>query len=349
MAENLTLGLFLALPSLLGGLLVAFFRSRRARSFRTGWFGLLTGNALLLLLLFSLTLLAGEVFIRFFYDTTDSLAHTKVSQRWLQRHWQVNPAGVRDNIQYGVKIKPDHRRITFVGDSFTAGHGVPDVEDRFVNRLRRRHPEWEVHALAELGMDTGDEIKFLGECLGKGYEIDQVVLVYCLNDVSDLMPAWKEMQEKFLASLDRTGWLKNSSYFLNWFYYRFQTMQNPQMKNYFQVVRETSQGPVWEEQKGRLRAFQELVEFGGGHLSVVTFPFLHAVGPDYEFQAVHDALGRHWREMKVPHLDLLPVYRNLPARKITVNSFDAHPNEYAHALAADAIEKFLQEHLPASR
>ncbi len=349
MAENLTLGLFLGLPLLFGGLLVAFFRSHRVRRFRATWPGLVAGNAVLLLLLLSLSLLAGEVVVRFFYDTTDSLAHTKVSRRWLERHWQVNSSGMRDNIQYGVKLKPNTRRITFLGDSFTAGHGVPEVEDRFVNLLRQRHPQWEVHALAELGMDTGDALKFLGKVLGKGYELDQVVLVYCLNDVSDLVPAWQATQTQFLARLDRTGWWKNGSYFLNWLYYRLLTMQEPQMKNYFQVVRETAHGPVWEAQKERLRALHDLVTSRGGHLSVVTFPFLHAVGPDYEFQAVHDALATFWSERQVPQLDLLPVYRNLPGRKITVNAFDAHPNEYAHALAADAIDKFLQARLTSAR
>src|SRR5256885_382239 len=48
-----------------------------------------------------------------------------------------------------------------------------------------------------------------------------------------------------------------------------------------------------------------------------------------------------WREQKVPHLDLLPVFKDLPPSRITVNRFDPHPNEYANQLAARAIDEFL--------
>jgi len=66
-----------------------------------------------------------------------------------------------------------------------------------------------------------------------------------------------------------------------------------------------------------------------------------AVGPNYEYQPVHDALDGLWPELEVPHLDLLPIYKDLSPRKITVNSYDAHPNEFAGQLAAEAIDKFL--------
>ena len=48
---------------------------------------------------------------------------------------------------------------------------------------------------------------------------------------------------------------------------------------------------------------------------MVTFPFLHALGPNYEYQFVHEELDQFWRELKVPHLDLLEVYRELPPKK----------------------------------
>ena len=49
----------------------------------------------------------------------------------------------------------------------------------------------------------------------------------------------------------------------------------------------------------------------------------------------------------MPHLDLLPVYKGLPPKKLVVNRFDSHPNQYAYAMAAAAIDKFLQEQLAA--
>src|SRR5262249_8762257 len=156
-------------------------RHLRTRKSKARWPQLIEGNALILLLLLAIFVLGGEIYFRFLYDTTDSLEYTKVSLRWKDRYWHLNSNQIRDNVDYSFANTTGKRRITFVGDSFTAGHGVRDVEDRFANRLRRAHPEWEAHALAMPGADTGDEIKMLEEGLQRGYQLDEVVLVYCLN------------------------------------------------------------------------------------------------------------------------------------------------------------------------
>src|ERR1043166_10236465 len=97
---------------------------------------LAAGNALVFCFLCSLGFLGGEIYYRFIYDTTDSFNYTKVSRRWQARHYQKNAQTVRDNVNYQLRIPPVKRRITFIGDSFTAGHGVKNVEDRFANRNR---------------------------------------------------------------------------------------------------------------------------------------------------------------------------------------------------------------------
>jgi lysophospholipase L1-like esterase len=290
-----------------------------------------------------MSLLAGEVYYRFFTDTTDSILYTKVSQRWQERYWHENRDGIRDNIEYALAIAPGKRRITFLGDSFTAAHGVKNIEDRFVNIIRRQHPNWEVHMLAKLGWDTDDEIDYLGASITNGYQLDEVVLVYCLNDVSDLMPARFEGTMRILEDLTHAGWLRNNSFFVNILYYRLKARQEPFMRSYYGFVKEAYRGPLWDEQKERLKKLRDLVEAHGGRLAVVTFPFLHTLGPDYEYQFAHDELRQFWADTKVPHLDLLTVYKDRPPKTLTVNRFDAHPNEYAHALAAQAIDKFLSE------
>ena len=104
-------------------------------------------------------------------------------------------------------------------------------------------------------------------------------------------------------------------------------------------------GPVWGEQRQRVKDLRDLVQSHGGRLSIVTYPFFDALGPNYEYQFVHDQLGQCWRDLGVPHLELLTVYRGVPPQQLMVNRFDAHPNERAHALAAAALEPFLQQQL----
>ena len=48
-------------------------------------------------------------------------------------------------------------------------------------------------------------------------------------------------------------------------------------------------------------------------------------------------------------LDLQPIFSEHTGEKLEVSRFDAHPNERAHAIAAEAIEKDLFSDLVAPR
>ncbi|MGH7969582.1 MAG: hypothetical protein ACREIC_12730, partial [Limisphaerales bacterium] len=122
---------------------------------------------------------------------------------------------------------------------------------------------------------------------------------------------------------------------------RYRASRIPLLRNYFPYVREAYSGPLWERQKLRLKAFRDTVAAHGGHLAVVTFPFFDVLGPHYPFESVHQQLDDLWRSLEVPHLDLLGVYRGYTPKQLTVNRYDAHPNELANRLAAEAVNAFL--------
>lgn len=340
--DVLTLLFFVALPVSTALALRTLFRRSKARNKRGNWGQVILGNLLVLLFLVSSGLLLGEIWFRFFVDTTDSLAFAKISERWVERHWQRNAVGVRDSIEYAPKIQSGKRRVTFIGDSFAAGHGIKNVEDRFANQLRARHPDWEIHLLANVGLDTQSEINLVRKAAVRGYEFDEVVLVYCLNDVCDLLMAPGQPFEGRLPALDQMPpWFIRGSYFLDLFYNRYQARQNPYVRNYFSFVKDGYRGEFWEAQKKRLLELRDLVQAQGGTLKVVTFPFFHALGDRYEYRFVHEELDQFWQSNSVPHLDLLPVYAGYSSRQLTVNPYDAHPNELASRLAAEAIDRFL--------
>ena len=349
MDEDLVLGLFLLVLAASGGLLWLFACQVRGKGARAGWGRLLAGNLLVLLFLLGLASVTGEIYYRFFCDRTDSLGYTKINQRWFDRHWQLNSSEMRDDLNYSLNVKPGLRRISFLGDSFTAGHGVKDVEDRFANRIRRAHPEWEITLLAQPGYNTDDEIEQVQECVRQHYQLDVVVLVYCLNDVMDMFPEWTDSVLRLKARVAQSGWLRQNSFLVNTLYYRLFTPRDAGATRYYKLIDEGYHGAYWDRQQQRLKTLRDLVQSHGGRLLVVTFPFFENLGPRYPYQFMHDELNQCWRALGVPHLDLLPVYRNLPTGKLTVNPRDAHPNEYAHALAAEAIDKFLKAQLAAPK
>lgn len=345
MEEDFVLVMFVGAVALTAFALYLFFRRFQVHK-RTTYraLRLVSGNLVVLLFLGSLFVLAGEVHYRFFYDTTESFGLTKTTHDWLRRHFQFNNASFRDSVPYAIPLSPDRRRVTFVGDSFTAGHGVRDVEDRFVNRIRRNRSEWDVQMLARCGWDTGHEIAYVEESVQFGYELDVVVLIYCLNDVADIVPEWSATLDRIYQSSER-GFLVSHSYLFNTMYFRWKASHDKDVADYYRFVAENYEGPVWDEQRQRLTRLRDNVEARNGRLLVVTFPFVHALGEQYPYGRIHDRLGALWESLSVPHLDLLDELQSHDAQTLVVGSHDAHPNERAHALAARAIEAFLDQEL----
>lgn len=347
MNEDFTFYLFLIGPPLAGEavFLLWLFRYSQTHPQSAGWQRLLLFNLLSFLLLIGLAGAGGELYYRYVYDTTDSLAYTKVSRQWMERYCRYNAAGFRDNVEYSLERQPGVRRITFLGDSFTAGHGIKSVEDRFPNLIRAQHAGWEIHVMAKFGLDTGPEVRLLEKAVTNGYQLDYVVLVYCLNDLADMFPAWDAALVEIVSDKNRGGWLRRNSFFIDTIYHRYKAAHDPRLSQYFAFVRDGYRGELWQEQKRRLSALHDYINANGGKLLVVTFPFLQLEGTNYEYQFVHDQLDQFWRGMKVPHLDLQPAFSGQPGKTITVNSHDAHPNERANRIAAEEINRFLMEQI----
>lgn len=344
--EDLVLLLFFLIPALLFFILYRYWKQFRSSKQSAGKWLVIFANGLATVGLLGIILLGAEVYYRFFYDTTDSLNCTKVSERWFARYFHANSSGWRDTLDYKLNISGNKaHRVTFVGDSFTAGHGVTEVSNVFAMLVRQAHPEWEIHMLARPGFDTQNEMELLQNATTQGYQLDLVILVYCLNDITDLNPDGLEAIQKVNQDLDNSGWLRRNSFFLNTAIPKLKLIGNPYFKNYFSILKQTYSGPLWETQKARLSAIHDIVRTNGGSLAVITFPFLNKLGPSYEFESIHQQLETFWKEESVPTLDLLPLFRPLSPSLVTVNRLDAHPNEKAHRLAFDRIEKFITEQI----
>ena len=124
-----------------------FIRKHSARNRQQELRLLLVGNLALLLSLLAVSFTALETYYRFLYDSTDSFGLSKAMDRWMERHYQANDWGFRDNIDYSSRRSASSdQRITFLGDSFTAGHGIAaihlnDGHGRLLRYARRPPPD----------------------------------------------------------------------------------------------------------------------------------------------------------------------------------------------------------------
>ena len=106
---------------------------------------------------------------------------SKASQIWWEKYWKpVNSLGYRD--KEITENKTGKTNILVVGDSFSAGHGLENVEDRFSNMLEAKlgQDKTQVYNLSLSGADTRDEAKRLKEFPVKP---DIIVLQYFPNDI----------------------------------------------------------------------------------------------------------------------------------------------------------------------
>ncbi len=311
--------------------------------------GLLAGNLLVLLVLLALVSAAIEGWYRFALDGSDGLGVTRVAMRWYERHWRTNGFGVRDDVEYGdggglrLATPTGVRRLTFFGDSVTAGQGVPVVSDRFANRIRSElGSAWEVHVFAWNGIDTGGQIRILRDLLAKGYRLGVVVLVYFPNDILDLVPDWGAALQRASADWTREpSWIR-SSFALDFWWWRRRVALDATFGRYAELVRDAHAGEVWRAQEQRLIEMQALCDSRHSKLLVVTLPIFGASKPADALGDTYRLLDRFWKERGVPHLDLTRSFDGEAERWVS-SRYDEHPNESAHALIAARLIWFLRE------
>lgn len=297
------------------------------------------------LLLVVVTLI--EVVFALFVDHSDAFNMTNISKRWFARHvdGQLNSFGARDAAEFPRAMPDGKYRICFIGDSFTVGHGIPDMADRFSDliaaELEKAAPgRYVVANLGSPGLETSMIEARIHGLLDEGYDVDMVVYVMCLNDIEGYDPRTNEMIAR-LQQLEPRNILFTRTYFLNWLYFRFIQFHSPDVRDYFGHLLESYRSAAWEGLRHKLDELHARCQSHDTKFRMVLFPFMQNLGPEYGYREVHTKLVEYCREAGIPVLDLEPAFREHADENLTVNPFDAHPNERANRIAADAIHREL--------
>lgn len=343
---------WLAATALSFYVLVRWLRHWKHQPRRLRWVH--AGLALWMALL-PLTLL--ELYFAFVYDTTDSFNMTNVSQKWFRMHVAPeqkplvfgNGEGIlyRDDREFPLTPAADQHHICFVGDSFTFGQGIPDVADRFSNRIRTRlEGEQPGRFIVSNLSDAGTELHWIERVLENlfqdGWRIDTVVYVMCLNDIETFHERHRTYYQDFGARTNAPSFfLFRDTYFFNLMYFRLRRFAVPEVRGYYSFLEEYYQGEPWQRMQAKLDDVRELCRRNGADFRLVVFPFLHNLGPGYPFAEAHEAIAAYCRSADIPVLDLEPHLAPHVSEGLTVNRFDAHPNERANELAAEAIRRKL--------
>ncbi|MFP6765923.1 MAG: SGNH/GDSL hydrolase family protein [Planctomycetaceae bacterium] len=307
-------------------------------------------------------LTAAELGFALLYDTTDSFSMTNCSRRWFDVHVTPDLKTLEFSNGTGIEYRDTQqvprpglrntwgRHVCLLGDSFTFGHGVAVVQDRFSNRLQallnRSHTQPDgtascvVSNLSQPGTDLYWVESVLQNMFRDDYQIDDVVYVMCLNDIEAFHdPTMSESINQ--ARFEPPTVLLRETYFLNWAWFRFQQASQSSGRDYYGFVEGLYAGQPWHRFRTRLRSVQRLCVRNGCSFSVVVFPFLHSSRGD-RFDPVRRKITAACRQDGIVAIDLEEAFHGQRAEQLTVNAFDAHPNERAHQLVAEFLAPKLK-------
>jgi len=332
--------------AVLAGLFLGVLWYRRMR--RTKARSLVLANLGLSLCMLLAVITAAELAFACFADFSDTFNITNVSKRWLALHidHEKNNEGNRDRQPFTKYVAQGRKRIVFLGDSFTIGHGIKRMEDRFTDRIatwldEKAPGKYVVANLGEPGLEASMiEAIAANVMFRQQADVGIFIYIYNLNDIEGYMAEAGQNPLEGIYTADSQFFLFRDTYLLNWLYFRFLQFRG-RNNAYFDKLSASYHTIAWDGLRAKLSQLHRECKEGHADFRMVIFPFLHDLKGDDSFRDARARLVDFCKSEKIPVLDLDPVFRQHAGENLMVSRFDAHPNERAHAIAAEAMEKDL--------
>jgi len=304
-------------------------------------------NFLLLMGILTVSIIFGEILLRILIaEETSRFGFGPGNLKFNKKYIHLNEEGFRDN-DYPLVKEQNTFRIVGIGDSFTYGSGVKDMNHLYLKQLEtmlnEETDEYDVMNFGKPGINTKDEIEILKQHALK-YEPDMIVVGYVLNDFTDVEKKIKcKTQQHTLPFFG--FWLRNFSYL----YYFLETRINKIIER---INIECAYGEyldhIFQSEKNKeynFKQFEELSQLSkenDAELIVIIFPMIHDI-QNYNFNEAHNFVKEAGAKYGFKVIDLLPEYQKYEEDKLIVSVYDNHPNELGHEIAARAIYSEIKD------
>lgn len=240
--------------------------------------------------------------------------------------YQVNGLGCRGP-DYAIPRPPAHHRILVLGDSFTLGVGVHQ-RDTFAAQLQDRLNKGpfatgiqnhEVINCGVSGYATREE-RLHYELISAQYDPQVVLVTMVFND--DI--SWLEEVQRGYDGSPRLyeTWFRTAKLFADAF------PANKRPYDYSQSLDE-------------LMTLSESVRARNSRLMVAIFRFDEH---DDQSARLATSVASRLKGTDIPFVDLGEALSKYPNEELFVHDVDHHPNEVAHRVAADTLDRFLRSH-----
>lgn len=278
-----------------------------------------------------------EGFLRVRPPEPDGFGQTRAAKRWHARHWKpINSGGFRD-VEHPDSVLRSTRRLVVLGDSFAAGAGVEDVEERFAGVLADDLGEgWSVVVLARRGWSTREQADALARFSPAPHE---VVLAYYLNDIEGAAARHGRTFEVDLSVHPSSlAPLVERSALANLLYWRLRRSRIWRTgRGYADFVYEAfADEAIWRSHRRELERLLAEVRRRGALPVVVLFPHLFDLEGSREPIA---RLERFFRRTGVPVVDIGSLIRegDWSRGELFAGPLDPHPSPALHRAVAEAL------------
>jgi len=244
-------------------------------------------------------------------------------------------------------------RILFLGDSFTAGSGLSDLRERFVERVRGAlNDRFEGAG----GIDTFDAA--VGGSMPESWPDDYaavaplyrpqiVVTVFFLRDGTSLSTSYafnRRRFEQIEGALDPWSLRERSALARlvidRWTARRFSDYLERAIHDAY--LGTSAERRTWERQQAALADLAQRCRRDGRSFHLVLFPLLFDLD-HYRFADVEVEIERFAREAGIPFFSLTPGFLGQDASRLWVAPDNQHPNALGHEIAARTLLPYLEE------
>jgi lysophospholipase L1-like esterase len=267
------------------------------------------------------------------------------------RSWEQNVFRFRSPHQQ-VARRAGVARVLALGDSFTWGLYIADTDSTWPARLERRLPvPVEVINMGQRGWTTRNEADLLTR-LGWQLDPDLVIVQFYLNDAYESGTNFTQESGRRLYLLPEQFWqgyIRSSalsalvSRAVNGLLFGILFREQENQGRY------TDASPGWQQMKAALREMGDSARSRDTPVLFVLFPDLTPGVWTPETYPARDIHTRVAREAAAAGLDTLDLAAAFAAeggdwKRWWATPYDAHPNEAAYAVVANALADHIERH-----
>lgn len=275
---------------------------------------------------------AVELFFSF-KAKSHAIGYSYAGKIWNIRYWKpINANGFRDII---FQHNFNNKTIFFIGDSFTEGHGIENIEDRYSDIIRNALPNYNVYNLGINGIGTKKETTILTLA-----EIKPNIAFwqYFFNDIDELLQKYG-YNFSFTPYNDINTFIQKivkGSFFFNYIYW---SSPHKDAQSYLDGLENGCKNK--DLMKEHLQDCDAMINYCADNnikLVFIGFP-LFVVDDNNIFNKHNKFMLDYFASKSIATVDVNAITKNLTTKQKVVNNFDMHASKLVNKKVAEYILK----------